>query len=95
MNSLEVNIGIVICCLPALRQLYNRIKQKRQGYSNSSQRDNSGPSDRKRTKSATPRDPLDSIKFQCDSTPPRSPHDGEADPDELYHELRDVEKMSQ
>jgi hypothetical protein len=60
LNSLEINIAIFICCLPAMKTLLRRIKSKTSYPSPQANSPDFG-------KSPRPNDPLDSVASQSDS----------------------------
>jgi hypothetical protein len=64
MNSLEINIAIFICCIPATNTLFRRFK-KQNNDSYDSPEQNRTPENGKVCKS---RDPLDSTASQSDHT---------------------------
>jgi hypothetical protein len=63
LNSLEINIAIFICCVPALKTLYRRFTKKPKSPSTLQQYNI--PDSNKATK---PKDPLDMIASQSDNT---------------------------
>jgi hypothetical protein len=104
LNSLEINIAIFICCVPALRTLYRSIRQK--SGSHATQQYNAPDSD----KAASPKIPVDIAASQSDHASNHAPgsHEepnldapdsiGEEDEDRIRssRELpQDVEKIGQ